>query len=321
MRGDFLVIEDAMRGEPWTPADQPAWATNALARVPLFAGVGRRHLRKIIKLIGVRTYSDGLAVVRAGSRGEAFFIVLDGKALVRLAGGDEIVLRPGDAFGELALIDGAPRSATVIADEGLVAGRMARTDFRRLLRDEPTIAVALLPGLAVIIRQLLHERQARKHPSSKQRVAQHPEHGRWYALPSGREVLEWKLALHEIPAFATLPDRHLKRVARMFAVNRYGAGTMVTRQGEPGEHFMIVLDGHLEGVAQDGSVYDLAAGASFGELSLIDGAPRALTVTAKGDATVAMVSRRDFQKLLKDEPRLGIGIAESLVRVIRTLQA
>jgi CRP/FNR family cyclic AMP-dependent transcriptional regulator len=75
-------------------------------------------------------------------------------------GGDEIVLKPGDAFGELALIDGAPRSVTAVAGPGLCTGCVKRADFRRLLRDEPAIAVGLLPGLVGIVRYLERDRQA-----------------------------------------------------------------------------------------------------------------------------------------------------------------
>jgi CRP-like cAMP-binding protein len=154
IRGEFLEIEDRRRAARWTPPGGPSRTAPLLAGVPLFESVSRRHLRKIIELVSVEEYGEGVAVVREGSKGEAFHIVLEGKALVELPGGDEIVLKPGDAFGELALIDGAPRSATVVAGRGLCTGRIKRADFRRLLRDEPAIAVGLLPGLVGVIRSL-----------------------------------------------------------------------------------------------------------------------------------------------------------------------
>ena len=149
IRGDFLLVDDKRRAGQWTPHGTPDWAAHALTGVPLFTGISRRHLRKIVGLISVREYGDGVRAVRAGSKGEAFHIVLDGKALVELPGGDEIVLKPGDAFGDLALIDGAPRSATVIAEaRAYIRAHRARR-LPPSVRDELTaaMAVGLLPGL------------------------------------------------------------------------------------------------------------------------------------------------------------------------------
>jgi CRP-like cAMP-binding protein len=68
-----------------------------------------------------------------------------------------VSLEPGDYFGELALLDGAPRSATVSSVGELTTARVARPAFLKLLREEPTIAVGLLSGLVAIVRSLQAE--------------------------------------------------------------------------------------------------------------------------------------------------------------------
>jgi CRP/FNR family cyclic AMP-dependent transcriptional regulator len=73
---------------------------------------------------------------------------------VRTANGSTATLQPGDYFGELALFDGAPRSATVLAAGELTTARIVRGAFLKLLRQEPAIAVGLLPGLVGIVREL-----------------------------------------------------------------------------------------------------------------------------------------------------------------------
>lgn len=321
IRGDFLAITDAHRGEPWTPSTQPGWATRALAAMPLFSGIGRRHLRRVIKLIAVREYGDGVRVARLGSRGEAFHIVLDGKALVEIPGGHEIVLKPGDGFGELALIDGAPRAASVIASQGLITGRIARADFRRLIREEPAVAVGLLPGLVKTIRAIEGEAAPCIGAPAEEAVPSGGETGAANeTITQGRELMGWMLALRHVPLFATFPQGHLRRVARLFAVRRYRAGSVIVRQGDPGDSFCVLLDGTASVDRPGLEIPDLEAGHWFGELALIGEAPRAATVTARDDVAVARLSRSAFRKLLQDEPRIALGLVDSLVALIRELQ-
>jgi CRP-like cAMP-binding protein len=321
IRGDFLMIDDRRRAGAWTPQGTPDWAAHALTGVPLFQGVGKRHLRKIIKLIGVQEYGDGVRVVRAGAKGESFHIVLDGRALVELAGGDEIVLKPGDAFGELALIDGAPRAATVVASHGLYTGRIGGADFRRLLRDEPAIAVGLLPGLVGIVRYLEGDKKPEGASSVAKPAPMAAAGDRSEGKIEGRALLGWMLALRHVPLFAPLSERHLRRVAKLFTVRDYKDGSVLVREGDPGDSFCVLLGGKGRVEREGVKTYELEPGHWFGELALIDGAPRAATITAHYPTTVARLPRSAFQKLLKDEPRIALGLANSLVALIRELQA
>jgi CRP/FNR family cyclic AMP-dependent transcriptional regulator len=122
--------------------------------IPLFRGLSKRHLRRVARLAELRQYVGSKPVVRAGSRGDAFYVILDGSAEVRTADGSTVSLQPGDYFGELALFDGAPRAATVSAVGELSTARIARGAFLKLLRQEPAIALGLLPGLVGIVRDL-----------------------------------------------------------------------------------------------------------------------------------------------------------------------
>jgi CRP-like cAMP-binding protein len=318
IRGDFMLNEDVRRGGQWTPHGQPDWAVRALATVPLFQGVSRRHLRRVVKLVVVREYGDGVRVVRLGSQGEAFHIVLDGKALVELPGEEEIVLRPGDAFGELALIDGAPRSATVVASGDLTTGRIGRADFRRLLREEPAVAVGLLPGLVGIVRYL--EDEAAPRAAAAKRASLGDVVGGATTAVDGRALLGWTLALRHVPLFVPLSDNHLRKVATLFDVKKYRDGSVLVREGDPGDSFCVLLDGRARVEREGVKTHELQSGDWFGELALIDGAPRAATITAQAETTVARLSRSAFQKLLKDEPRIALGLTSSLVALIRELQ-
>jgi CRP-like cAMP-binding protein len=131
--------------------------------MPLFAGVPKRHVRKIAALTKEVTFARGTPIVRHGERGDSFFVVLEGSASVqRRAGLPPISLGPGDYFGEIALIDGAERTATVVAKTEVRCLRLGSAPFLEMLRREPEIAVLMLKQLAGRIREL----QARSHLAS-----------------------------------------------------------------------------------------------------------------------------------------------------------
>ena len=128
-----------------------AWA-DVLATVPMFHDLSQRHLRKVAEQATVKRFAPAAAIVRAGDAGDAFYVILDGTANVRRAGKRTIKLRPGDFFGELALLDPAPRVATVQAETEVLAMRLGRTGFQRVLDKEPKVAVSMLRTLAARMR-------------------------------------------------------------------------------------------------------------------------------------------------------------------------
>lgn len=123
-----------------------------LAEVPLFEGLPKRQLRRVAKLARIRRFAPGSAMVRAGDSGRSFYVLLDGNARVTRAGGRARRLGAGDYFGEMALLDDAPRSADVVADGEVLALTIDRPGFTKLLRAEPALAQALLRTLAARLR-------------------------------------------------------------------------------------------------------------------------------------------------------------------------
>lgn len=124
-----------------------------LEQVPLFEGLSKRHLRRIAKLAHVRRFVSGSAIVRAGDAGTAFFVVLEGTAFAVPPSGRARRLSAGSFFGEMALLDGAPRSAGVVADGEVLTLTIDRSSFRKLLRAEPALMEALLRTLATRLRE------------------------------------------------------------------------------------------------------------------------------------------------------------------------
>jgi CRP-like cAMP-binding protein len=132
-------------------------STDLLAGVPLFAGLSRRHLRKLAGMAQEVHYRKGRIIVEVGQPGNSFYVIVDGTALVyprKLpTGRPRARLHTGDFFGELALLDGGPRTATVVADANLVVLRLSRSSFHKVVTTEPSVAEKIMAGLAGRIRK------------------------------------------------------------------------------------------------------------------------------------------------------------------------
>jgi CRP-like cAMP-binding protein len=129
------------------PTDPKEWM-NVLAEVPLFASLSGRHLRHVAGVARIRRFHDGAVLMRAGDAGDAMYVLLDGRATVRVPRRGVIGLEMGAFVGELSLLDDGPRTATVTADGPVIALTVGRAAFRKLLRSEPSIAVAIAEELA-----------------------------------------------------------------------------------------------------------------------------------------------------------------------------
>ena len=128
-------------------------AVDMLAEIPLFSSLSRRHLGKLAGCASTKRYAPHTVLVQRGKPADAFYVILDGSAHVDVPG-RKIELRMGDFFGEMALIDGEPRSASVIADSEVVAMIIPRTKFVKLLESEPKLSLAMLATLTRRIRDM-----------------------------------------------------------------------------------------------------------------------------------------------------------------------
>ena len=126
-----------------------------LKTVPLFSRCTGRELRIVARHAEAVRLPAGSVLFREGDDGDAFFIVLDGKVEVRKGSADRRVntLGAGASFGELALLDAAPRSASVVAATDLELAVIGARIFRTLLRELPTISERLLAALAGELRE------------------------------------------------------------------------------------------------------------------------------------------------------------------------
>ncbi len=120
-----------------------------LEKVTIFSGLDRRHLKQLSKLMVPRAFKTGDVIIKENDQAAGFFVITSGKVeVVRGADGDkpEVLntLGQGDFFGEMALFEGFPRSATVRCLEDTECLALTRWDFRAELTTHAEIAVAVL---------------------------------------------------------------------------------------------------------------------------------------------------------------------------------
>jgi len=123
-------------------------SSDVLKQVPLFAGLDDRELGQIAASMKERRFAAGDTVTEEGSGGAGFFIVEDGDADVSVDGQPRGPIGPGDYFGEIALLTGSDRTATITARSDMVCWGMTPWDFRPLVESNSTIAWKLLTAMA-----------------------------------------------------------------------------------------------------------------------------------------------------------------------------
>ncbi|HXQ61223.1 MAG TPA: cyclic nucleotide-binding domain-containing protein [Acidimicrobiales bacterium] len=124
-----------------------------LAQMPLFSTCSRRQLAQLTPLTVADTLPAGTVLTRQGAAGGIAYILASGQAEVLQTGRRLALLGPGDIVGELSLIDGKPRSATVKAVTDLEVLEIDSRDLTRLLRKAPAVTRNLLEALALRLRQ------------------------------------------------------------------------------------------------------------------------------------------------------------------------
>jgi voltage-gated potassium channel len=125
----------------------------ALERAPLFAGLDREQLEQVLLCRQRVSFDAGQAIVERGDPGDAMYIIVSGAAEVDV-GGRFHRLEQGAFFGEMAVLAGKPREATVKAVERVEALRIPADDFQAFLHDNPRVAVGMLQSLVERLREV-----------------------------------------------------------------------------------------------------------------------------------------------------------------------
>jgi CRP/FNR family cyclic AMP-dependent transcriptional regulator len=124
-----------------------------LSQVPLFSALSRKELALVARRAEDVKVEPGRVLVSEGSTGSEFFVIIDGTANVSRRGRKVATLGAGDGFGELALLDKAPRNATVTAQTPMEIVVLGQREFGGLIDEVPGFARKLLAGMARRLRE------------------------------------------------------------------------------------------------------------------------------------------------------------------------
>lgn len=130
----------------------PSEVVRHFSRVPLFAGVSKKGLRAVVQAATEVDLRAGKTLVREGERGRELYVILRGTADVTRGGRKLSELVPGDFFGEMALLNPAPRNATVIARTDMRVMVLGPREMDVIVEREPSVAKQLLAAMAQRVR-------------------------------------------------------------------------------------------------------------------------------------------------------------------------
>ncbi len=150
-----VTLPDEDRREAVVEALRHSYQT--LSALPFFRNLEPRELLQVQAIARVRDEPDGAVVVTEGAAGDAMFVLMAGSCEVRKGELTIARIEPGEHFGEMALVESAPRSASVVADGGARLLEIARGDLFRLLRESKDTGMKLLWNIVAVLAQRLRE--------------------------------------------------------------------------------------------------------------------------------------------------------------------
>lgn len=274
-------------------------------------------------------FEKGTVVFREGDLGELMYIIQSGGVEIsQLQEGREVVLallERGDFFGEMALVDQRPRSATVTTIQPTRLLPLSRSSFLERISQDPGVAFHLFKSLSRRVEQATHLLRDKVEGDESLRLA----------LECRREeiVSEESLSCSEGSGpMATseedsLPTGYVVQVDDL-SIDREGsltfeAGQTIFSEGDPGDALYIISEGSVE-IFQDSAggkcvLARLGSRDIFGEIALLTEGPRTATAVATERTRLFPVKRTEFLHRVKDEPELALLILQVLIMRLRRI--
>jgi len=277
------------------PASRPEAAARAAAQVavpsPLYQpAVALEFFRSAGTLeekpAGKPIFSENEKPGGLFSKGARMYLLLEGEIGLMIKNKFFGVVKPGDVFGELAVIADLPRSATAMAKINCRVLSLDEKQFHAALEKKPEFALMLMGIMVQRLRQSI----------AKLRAASTPR-----GAPAERsDILDRKtLASLEKGLAAQEPAE-------------FQAGKVIMSAGAVGAFMYVVLEGHVAISVGKNVVERVGSGGMFGEMALVDRSARAASATAETDCKLLAINRTDFLGLVKAKPAFGASLLKSI---------
>ena len=225
-------------------------------------------------------------------KGTKMYLLVEGEVKLVIGKKAIDILKPGEIFGEMALISGMRRSATAVAKTACRVLSMQMSQFHQALSRTPEFALMLM---SIMINRL---RLTTARLSMKQ------------ALPAADER-------HQGGVFEGAILADLLREAGDIVPLRFMSGKPIMTAGETGHYMYVVLEGRVVVSVEGKIVEKVGPGGVFGEMALIDQSPRAASAVAESSCTLLPISRNDFLALIRNKPSFTVALLKNLADRLR----
>lgn len=293
---------------------------------------GRRTVLELLRVLPLferlepaelEALADGARVVECvptqeavtqGAAGDSMFVVESGRVQVESGGRVIRTLVPGEVFGEMALLTGAPRAATVRAIDYGTLVELTKEALQPIVERRTSILDGMSELLAA--RQLeLRANATDTRTDLGNRMRRHLVRHEG-AAPASPGVHELDELLGRVPLFTPLTAAERTQLAARASARTYRSGEAIVRQGERGRSLFAVYEGCVVVRRKDGGtrkeLATLGRGAIFGELGLLTGERRSADVEASADTVIVEISRSDFLPLMTRRPPLVVELSDML---------
>ncbi|MDF2648523.1 MAG: hypothetical protein K0Q73_4328, partial [Paenibacillus sp.] len=289
-----------------------------LRHVSLFQGMTSRDLSVIAPRLHKLSVQKGAVIIQEGDLGDSLMIMDGGRAGVYRNGQPLGELKRGDCFGEMAILTQGARTATIKAEEDVLLWRLDSSVFYDMMFDQTSIAVEMMKLLSRRLRSELERGQTAVKSELEQSHAevaatlQLPVTKTAEGLTKDEVILRRILVLQKVDLFVHLAPEDFIWLAQMVEEVAYEPGEVICRAGDFGDSMYGIIEGSIRVHRGSEEYAVLQEGAFFGEMAIIDSAPRSADCTAK-EATVLLQLHRDLVLTFCFQ---NIDVLRSMMRVI-----
>lgn len=287
-----------------------------LKKVPLFHGVPADSLISLAKTVRTASFADGELLFEQGDEGDSMCLIQAGGARIEVDGQEVARVGAGEVIGEMAVIDGQPRSACCVADGATSVVEISAGDFASLVRTHASAAMAVLRTISARLRTASARSRGRDDTASTR-----PSRCRASMLPSAvgglTALVEGCTFLGQVELFAELEATELVKIAELAMSLTIYAGEVLFEQGEQGDSMYLLRSGRISVQIDGAEVAVVGARDPIGEMALIDGEPRSATCVVAEEAMVMRIGADDFNLLLDTQPDIAVGLMKTLSKRLR----